>query len=127
MSVFVATQDQRDLAETLSGYGVPQEDIARLLRISMQTLHKHFRDELDLGMAKANAFVAQNLFRQATKDDPSAVRAAIFWTKARMGWREVPQEMTVTHRTEEAVPEDRLRALALMLAKQQGSDERRPH
>jgi hypothetical protein len=37
---------------------------------------------------KANAAVAQSLFRKATGDGPQSVAAAIFWVKARMGWKE---------------------------------------
>lgn len=124
---FVPTQDQRDLVETLSGYGIPQADIARLVKISLQTLHNNFREEMDVGMAKANAAVAGNLFKQATKDDPSAVRAAIFWAKARMGWREVAQEVTLTVNDQrESTIDERARAMAMMLARKQDA-ERRTH
>lgn len=69
----------------MAGYGVPQEDIAIVIDISEPTLRKHFRRELDLGIAKANARVGKSLFDQAVNGN---VTAAIFWTKSRMGWRE---------------------------------------
>ena len=75
----------RATVESLSGYGVPQQDIARILRISLPTLHKHYRDDLDLGMAKANASVGQTLHQLAVRGN---VAAAIFWAKTRMGWSE---------------------------------------
>jgi hypothetical protein len=56
--------------------------------ISDVTLRKHFREELDTAEVKANAKVAGNLFRQATKDDPRSIPAAIFWTKTRLGWKD---------------------------------------
>jgi hypothetical protein len=124
MAEYVPSQAQRDLAETLSGYGIPQDDIARLVGVSLMTLHKHFREELDVGMAKANAFVAANMFKMATGDGPHAGRMAMFWAKARMGWREVPQESVVTVRTEDASVDDRARALAHVLAKRGANDER---
>jgi hypothetical protein len=37
---------------------------------------------------KANAKVAENLYRKATGEGREAVIAAIFWLKARAGWRE---------------------------------------
>ena len=37
---------------------------------------------------KANAKVAENLFRKATGEGREAVTAAIFWLKARAGWKE---------------------------------------
>lgn len=125
---FVPTKEQQDLAETLSGYGIPQADIARLLRVSLQTLHRYFRDELDIGMAKANGAVAANMFKMATGDGPHAGRMAIFWAKARMGWREVPQEVNVNVNDQREVSEEeRIRAMALMLAKRGANDERRTH
>lgn len=78
----------RKLAQSLSGYGIPQEQIAAELGVSLPTLHKHYRDDLDAGMRRANAKVVQNLFRKATGDTPQAVTAAIYWTKTRMGWRD---------------------------------------
>lgn len=125
---FEPTDAQRELVETLSGYGVPQADIARLIKVSLGTLHAYFREDLDVGMAKANAAVAGNLFRQATKDDPSAVRAAIFWSKARMGWREVAQEVNVNVNDQrERTADERARAMALMVAKRGQDGERRTH
>ena len=79
------TDETRTMARTLSGLGVPQDDIATLLGVSKPTLHKHYRDELDKGMAEANAKVAQSLFKQATSGNTAA---AIFWMKARANWTE---------------------------------------
>jgi hypothetical protein len=47
---------------------------------------QHFRDELDRGSIEATAMVGQSLFRMATEG--GAVVAAIFWMRARAGWRE---------------------------------------
>ena len=70
----------------MAGFGVPQDDIATLLDIDAKTLRKHFRRELDRGSIEATAKVAQTLFRMATEGQN--VAAAIFWMKARAGWRE---------------------------------------
>ena len=74
--------------KALSGYGVPQEDIAIHMDMDAKTLRKHYRRELDRGTIEANAKVAQTLFTMATVD--KNVAAAIFWMKARGGWREKP-------------------------------------
>jgi hypothetical protein len=74
---------QRRQAEAMAGYGVPEPDIARVLNIDPKTLRKHYREELDSGHVKANAKVAENLFRKATGDGPQSVTAAIFWLKTR--------------------------------------------
>lgn len=52
------------------------------------SLRKHYRDELKNGHVKANAKVAENLFRKATGEGREAVIAAIFWMKTRAGWKE---------------------------------------
>jgi hypothetical protein len=79
------TEEQRRLVKQLSGVGVPQDDICHIIDITKPTLHKYYRRELDLGMAEANAKVAGSLFNQAVSGNTAA---AIFWSKARMGWRE---------------------------------------
>ena len=83
---FEATEEQRRTVRAMSGYGVPHDDIATMLRIDPKTLRKHFRDELDRGSIEATAKVGQSLFRMATEGN--SVAAAIFWMKARAGWRE---------------------------------------
>jgi hypothetical protein len=89
---FVPTQEQRHHVETLAGYGIPHEEICRLVinertgrPIDDKTLRRHFRAELDSGYVKANAKVVQSLYAQAVAGN---VTAAIWWTKARMGWAE---------------------------------------
>ena len=74
----------------MSGFGIPQPDIAIHLGIDPKSLRKHFREELDRGSIEATAKVAQSLFNMATQGNN--VAAAIFWMKARAGWRE-KQEM----------------------------------
>ena len=43
----------------MTAYGVPEADVARVLRIDDKTLRKHYRDELDTGAIKATAKVAE--------------------------------------------------------------------
>ena len=77
----------------MSGLGVPHEGIAVLLDIDPKTLRKHFHPELERGSVEATAKVAQSLFQMATSG--KNVAAAIFWMKARAGWRE-KHEVRVT-------------------------------
>jgi predicted transcriptional regulator len=72
----------------MAGYGVPEADIACVLGITPDTLRKHYGEELDSGDIKANAKVAENLYRKATGEGRESVVAAIFWLKTRAGWRE---------------------------------------
>src|SRR5207237_9473451 len=78
----------RRQVEAMAGYGVAETDIARVIGVDPKTLRKHYRDELDNGHVKANAKVAENLFRKATGEGREAVTAAIFWLKTRAGWKE---------------------------------------
>ncbi len=89
---FEPTEDQRRTVRAMSGFGIPQPDIATHLEIDPKTLSKHFRRELDRGVTEANTKIAQSLFNMATQGN---VAAAIFWMKARAGWRE-KHEVQVT-------------------------------
>jgi hypothetical protein len=86
MPAFEPSDEQRRLVWAFSGFGIPQEEIARHLEIDAKTLRKHFRHELDHGATEATAKVAQSLFQMATVG--KNVAAAIFWMKARAGWSE---------------------------------------
>ncbi len=90
---FEPTEEQRRTVRAMSGFGIPQEDIATFLEIEPKTLRKHFRRELDRGMVEATAKVAQSLFQMATSGNN--VAAAIFWMKARAGWRDRPDLASV--------------------------------
>jgi hypothetical protein len=90
--LFKPTDDQRRQVLMMTGFGILQEDIAIALRIDKKTLYKHFRRELDTGRTEANVRVAQALYTNATKH--MSVSAQIWWTKARMGWKEA-QDLNV--------------------------------
>jgi hypothetical protein len=85
---YVPTDKDRAFVRAMSMAGAQHERMAEVIGITAKTLRKHFRHELDYGRDQANANVVANLYRQATKDDPKAITAAIYWTKAQMGWRE---------------------------------------
>lgn len=77
--------EQRRQVMTMAGFGIPQLEIANLVGISDRTLRTRYRRELDTGATEANLRVAQSLYNMAVRDKVPA--AAIWWTKARMGWR----------------------------------------
>ncbi|WP_287360460.1 hypothetical protein [Mesorhizobium sp.] len=58
-----------------------------MVGVDPKTLRKHYKHELAFGHTKANAKVAENLFRKATGEGREAVIAAIFWLKARGRWK----------------------------------------
>lgn len=84
---FQPTDEQRRMVESMAGYGLLHEDIALCVGdgIDPKTLRKHFRHELDTAPIKANAKVAEVMFREALNGN---ITAAIWWTKARMKWKE---------------------------------------
>ncbi len=84
----VPTDETRNLVESLSGFGIPQEEIACLVGIDPKTLRYHYADQIELGGIKATAKVAQNLFTMACKPTREGLSAAIFWLKVRAGWSE---------------------------------------
>lgn len=88
---FDPNEEMRKAVEAMSSVGIPQADIAKAFDISEPTLRKYFRDELDTAAIKANARVAANLYKQATKDDIRSATPAIFWLKTRMGWKDSVQ------------------------------------
>ena len=85
---FVPTEAERKQVEALSGYGIPQEQIAMLVRdgIHIDTLRTHFQQQLGTGKAKANAQVGKTLFQRAIGGDTTAM---IWWSKTQMKWSEV--------------------------------------
>jgi hypothetical protein len=54
----VLTDETNNLVESLSGFGIPQDEIARLVGIDPKTLRFHYADQIELGSIKATAKVA---------------------------------------------------------------------
>lgn len=84
---FEPTDAERKQVEAMSGYGLPHDHIAVLLRdgISIDTLRKHFASELLRGKAMANGQIGKTLFQKAMAGDTTAM---IWWTKSQMRWAE---------------------------------------
>lgn len=84
---FEPTDAERKQVEALSGYGLPIEQIAMLIRdgIDADTLRKHFSSELISGKSKANAQIGRTLFQKAMGGDTTAM---IWWSKTQMRWSE---------------------------------------
>ena len=106
------TEADRRLVETHVAFGTQQDDICSLIvnqdtgkPITGKTLRSAFAFEIKVGATRANARVVESLFHQAVgrpaqydqdhrplrEELKPAVAAAIWWTKARMGWKETSQ------------------------------------
>jgi hypothetical protein len=78
---YVPTDAQRSLVESASAFGITQAEIATQLKISEPTLRKHFRDELDGGVFKANMKVGGNMYALTQSvDEQVRLRACQWWT-----------------------------------------------
>lgn len=89
---YVPTDKDRGMVEAMTGCGVSAEDIGKVLGVSGRTVERKFKNELATGHIKANARVAKSLFDQAVTGN---MTAAIFWLKARAGWRDVQRTEVV--------------------------------
>src|SRR5438093_823514 len=78
--VFVVNDALREKVRHLAGLGVPQDDIAKIIGCTAKTLRKRFRDELDRGVAEANATISGFLFAAAKAGN---ITAMIFWLTTR--------------------------------------------
>ena len=84
---FAVTNAVREKVRYLAGVGVRQDDIAKILGCSPKTLRKRCRDELDRGVAEANATMFGYLFAAAKAGNIAAI---IFWLKTRANLRATP-------------------------------------
>lgn len=116
----------RDIVLKLARIGTPQEVIGDVLGIHRETVAKHYRKELDLSVAEANAEVANSLYQNAVSGN---VTAQIFWCKTRLGWKETAvleqkQEFAILVDTpEEELTEEEW----LKLSRGDHSQDRKPH
>lgn len=99
ISMVPRSKEQHDPTE-LSRYQVAQMasinlthvEMAGVLGLTRETMYKYYRNELDYGKAACTARVALRLFKVATEaDGAEAVKAMMFWLRARGGWKESNQ------------------------------------
>ena len=101
------TEKTRAEIVALRSYGVPIKEVAAYIGIDDKTLYKYYKDELENSAIKANANVGKFLYQAASGQAlttgatySDCVRAAMFWAKTRMGWKETNvQEHTGTNGT----------------------------
>lgn len=108
----VPTDQSREDVRALSAFGIDQVQISRYIGVSLPTLHKWYRDELDMGSTRASVDVGKFLLHAASgramadgATHADCLRAAMFWAKTRMRWRE-------TDRSDDPEPETTERGLS---------------
>lgn len=82
---WVPTAAERNLVEHYVAIGYTLDQVAGLMDKSPDSLQRHCRKELDLGMLRVNAKIGGKLFNKAMAGDTAAL---IFWAKTRLGWKE---------------------------------------
>jgi len=80
------TKQSRELVQLHTIVGTQQSVVSKIIGITEKTLRKHYREELDLSKAKANATIGGALFNKAKAGDTTAI---IFWLKTQAGFREI--------------------------------------
>lgn len=92
----------------MRGFGLTHQQIGLLITnpatgrpLSEDLVKTAFADELANGDALVQSTVVGNLYKIATGKTPQAAQAAIFWTKARYGWR---ASESVDHRFPDGPP-----------------------
>lgn len=78
-------EEHRRLIEQMTAVGVVQEQVAAVLGVSIDTIQRHYKEELLTAVSKANAKIAGTLYNKAMRGDTVCM---IFWLKTRAGWRE---------------------------------------
>lgn len=91
--------------------GSRQEVIAEILGISVDSLQRHYRSELDTSREKANAAVGGALYKKAMSGDTASM---IFWLKTRARWRET---VDISNEDGSLKPETTQAAVLAILAK----------
>jgi hypothetical protein len=88
------TEKTKSIVKQAAAIGVPQEDIAKRLRICPNTLRKYYQDELFDGVYEANFNVGGVLYELSTKspDDHVRLKGCVYWTSRRMGWKEAGKD-----------------------------------
>jgi hypothetical protein len=105
---FKPTAEQRGWVEAMSGYGMPEAEIRLLIKhpqtgepISLETLRKHFAEEIATGAVKAKALVGDRIVAWILGrdgdllDDRTRGRLAMLFAKAQMGWTVANRQQSV--------------------------------
>lgn len=82
------TDEQKKQVQTLTGYGLNQEQIARMLGMHRETLRKWCKDELAKGKDMAYTQALNSLFANIKKGKEASL---IFYLKTQHGWKEKQQ------------------------------------
>lgn len=75
-----------NIVRMCKGFGIPQDEIALALGISLGTLKRHYKRELKTGRAQTQVQLVSNLLAMSNKKDAVGLRATIFALTTQFGW-----------------------------------------
>ena len=90
------TEEDKKQVFLWAKYGVPVEDMSRMIGVAEMTLTKHLSDVIEAGRSHAHTKVRETLWEMATSGQHPAM--TIFYCKTQLGFREVDRE-TVSNGT----------------------------
>jgi hypothetical protein len=93
MKAHVPTKETRTVVERGIALLDGEEKVASLLGITRPTLRKHYRQDLDRGLAVAVAHVGGAVLKAAMEGN---MQAAALFLKCRGGWRDINTVVEVT-------------------------------
>ena len=92
----VPTEGQREAVEECVGLGLTQVQIAKIMGITINTLAKHYKDELEMGKVAKIAALSRTMFSIGTdRNHKGVVPAAMYLLKTQGG-----EQFRETQRTE---------------------------
>jgi len=84
-------EELRNQIKLMAAIGIAHAQMAGVLKMSLETLHRCYRDDLDYGASSANTVVGGKIFEAAKRGESWACS---LWAARRMGWKEtVTQEL----------------------------------
>lgn len=83
---FEVTDKDRERVRLWALHGVPQDDMALMMKCGINVLRKHFANEIEDGLAQAHSKVRQTLFQMAVSGEYPAM--TIFYCKTQLRMRE---------------------------------------
>lgn len=99
--------DEKDIAyaRRMIGFGLTHAQVAKVLGVADRTFDRHYAPYLKDCKAYTDAKAYETLWRiMSDTNHPKAITAAIFYLKARCGWREV-QDVNLNVDTRKVVKE----------------------
>lgn len=78
-------EDYRNRIKLMTAIGIPQTQMAGVLKMGLDTLHRHYKDELAYGKGEADTVVGGKIFEAAKRGESWA---CALWATRRMGWKE---------------------------------------